>query len=98
MLCRGETSDSYVIEDLTGHLKLDLSKAEFGDGIFCEGGFYAFKGIYDAGLLAVEKVYLPKIKAEYFHRIRNLPPKWDVDDRIVFLSDVWLDDSKVTFH
>jgi hypothetical protein len=95
MLCRGESSETYLIEDLTGHIQLDLSKAEFENGIVCEGGFYFFTGICDTGLLTVQRVSLPKIVPDYFYRIRNLPPKWEINDRIVFLSDVWLDDSKV---
>lgn len=89
----------FVAEDLTGHLELqlDLSKAKFASGLFFEGGIFLFKGHYDARVLTVESVSLPVLKANYFPRgyLVETGGNLERDDRIVFLSDVWLDCDKV---
>ncbi|KAH7729575.1 Protein POLE-2 [Aphelenchoides avenae] len=89
----------FIAEDLTGHLELqlDLSKAKFAPGLFFEGGIFLFKGHYDERVLTVHSVALPVLKANYFPRgyLVETSGKLEPDDRIVFLSDVWLDCEKV---
>lgn len=73
-----------------------MNDVKFDPGLYFEGGIYIFQGIYYAGRLEVNRISLPRLKKiaepSSFFPTTIWP---NSDDRIVFMSDVFLDDSRV---
>lgn len=89
-----------IAEDHTGKIKLDLTQAQFEPGIFFEGGVFVFKGQCSTNgqCFQVENVKLPQLKSMALAEIREeqgFIKMKDPNDRIVFMSDIHLDNEKV---
>lgn len=93
-----------VVEDSTGFVKVDAKAAIYEPGIYFEGGIFEFFGVLTTGVLRVERITLPHLRPYAFTTLNdghkktgdstNLR-KLETDDRIVFLSEVHLDDPLV---
>jgi hypothetical protein len=99
-LCRGDGS-KFVAEDFTGKINLELAGATYEPGIYFEGGIFAFEGVCSANdnRFKVEKVKLPQLKSLTITDGQDGQEKMkkkNPNDRIVLLSDVLLDNSKVS--
>lgn len=98
MLARG-IKNEFIAEDLTGMIQLDMTNAEYLPGLYFEGGIYEFEGLHNTGILNVKRVSLPSLKPNTLNlSLESVPWSKNLNDRIVFLSDVYLDDSKVFFN
>ena len=81
-------------------MRLDLASAQYEPGLYFEGGIFVFEGLCSTtgDCLQVEKVALPdKRYAKMGGKERQeLARRKDPNDRIVFFSDVLLDNDKVS--
>jgi len=93
MLSR-ESGSEFSAEDFNGSVHLNLKGATYEPGIYFEGGIFIFEGIYESGLLSVEKVSLPNLECHVAEKQTDLSKK-NADDRIVLFSDVHLDNPRV---
>lgn len=98
MLTRG-TKDELLAEDLSSTVQLDLSEAEYLPALYFEGGIFEFEGLHNAGILHTKRVGLPRLRPNALKTTEdiNISTSWskNSNDRIVFLSDVHLDEPKV---
>uniref|UniRef100_A0A915E8N8 Matrin-type domain-containing protein n=1 Tax=Ditylenchus dipsaci TaxID=166011 RepID=A0A915E8N8_9BILA len=100
MLSRG-SGDKLLLEDPTGNVRLDIGVVNYTPGIYFEGGIYMVEGFYNANEITVDKISLPVLKSvtdrastsEQRNNRENIRPS--SNDRIVLLSDVFLDNPKV---
>lgn len=97
MLTRG-IKNEFIAEDLTGTVQLDLTNTEYLPGLYFEGGIFEFEGLHNSGMLYVKRVSLPCLRPNTLSSsLDSAPWSKNPNDRIVFLSDVHLDDPKVLF-
>lgn len=93
-----------MAEDLTGAIPIEFSGTKMSGWLPFEGGCFLFEGQQMDGVFTVDDVYLPVSK------LRDQMPKLEIGDvfnrskftectqcdRIVILSDIWLDTEKVS--
>lgn len=97
MLSRG-TGNMLIAEDLNGTVKLDLKMTQYEPALYFEGGIYIFEGIYNKGMLSVERLSLPQIKSNLLIESdegKHSQVATNSKDMIVVLSDVYLDNERV---
>jgi DNA polymerase epsilon subunit 2 len=83
----------YYLEDPTGSVRLNLKQTQVGNGMFCEGSFVIIQGeMISKTELQVEAIVSPPIPTPIEQRDDILV---DNDEKIVIVSEVFLDQSKV---
>uniref|UniRef100_A0A183C6Q4 DNA polymerase epsilon subunit n=1 Tax=Globodera pallida TaxID=36090 RepID=A0A183C6Q4_GLOPA len=107
-LFRG-TDGHFVAEDFSGCVRLHLGASTYEDGLYFEGGTYVFDGICssDGNRLDVDRVTLPPVKQLSLCEAAvdgdercamrtelGRGSRGDPNDRIVLMSDVYLDDDR----
>lgn len=95
--------DSILAEDLTGCVPIEFSGTKIDGWLPFEGGCFLFEGQQMDGIFTVDDVHLPiPVSKEHLPKVdpesafnRGKFKDCTDGDRIVVLSDVWLDMEKV---
>jgi len=95
--------EEILAEDLTGSIPIEFARTKMNGWLPFEGGCFLFDGQQMDGIFTVDDVYLPISKMpnqlphmstdDVFNRQKF--PVCSEDDRIVILSDIWLDHDRI---
>lgn len=100
---RRVNNDRAIAEDMTGSIPIEFSGTKMNGWLPFEGGCFLFEGQQMDGVFTVDDVYLPiskpndqlpRLEADSIYD-RSKFDECAQSDKIIILSDVWLDLEKV---